>query len=561
MADQLQLQNAEQQFFDDDGTPLALGTAEFFIPGTLTHKTTYQDEGGTIPNLNPIPLDAAGRAIIWGIGLYRQIVKRADGTTVWDQVTGSVLNPATIAAIPAAVQNGSWTSADDTGVANAYAIAISPIPSNYTKYQRFSFKALNSNTGPSTLNVNGQGAISIVYPGGGALASGAILAGAVYQVVYDGSVFELAGGQVGTTGSAGLKNRLFNGAVMIDQRHSTSVVTLSATLQYGPDKWKARRGASGAATLQRSVGGGPGGQFPDCLAYTVTTGAIPGATDQAIIEQDIEGLFFYDAQFGSANGQTISLSFWMNAPTTGNYAGALQNSAQNRSYPFTFPVNATGWGFHSVVIPADIAGTWLGATTGIGLRLIFDLGSGANFEGTANTWQAGNFTRVAGSASPIATSGAVISLTGAQLEIAATPSAFDLRAYDQELRHCMRYYEPVPGSGASPGYGMTGFRSSTTIIYAPWIFAVTKRAAPTLASSTPTWSSGADPTTGNAISFFDAVAGFATITGALSVAVSHPTLGATLLALTAASSFSGSAGSPGFLTVGAAVMMGADADF
>jgi len=79
--------NAKAQFIDQNGLPLASGTVGFYFPGTLNPKPTYQDAAGTIANTNPVLLDSRGQAIIWGSGVYRQIVKDASGVTIWDQIT------------------------------------------------------------------------------------------------------------------------------------------------------------------------------------------------------------------------------------------------------------------------------------------------------------------------------------------------------------------------------------------------------------------------------------------------------------------------------------------
>lgn len=83
----LPLPNGKPQFIDQNGAPLALGSVTFYIPNTTTPKDTWQDEGQTILNTNPIALDAGGYAVIWGSGAYRQIVKDAAGNTIWDQIT------------------------------------------------------------------------------------------------------------------------------------------------------------------------------------------------------------------------------------------------------------------------------------------------------------------------------------------------------------------------------------------------------------------------------------------------------------------------------------------
>lgn len=73
----------------------------------------------------------------------------------------------------------------DSGSANTYVITPSPAISAYEEGQRFVFRATNANSGASTLNVNGLGAIAIQTPDGSALASGAIVSGGYYEVVYD----------------------------------------------------------------------------------------------------------------------------------------------------------------------------------------------------------------------------------------------------------------------------------------------------------------------------------------------------------------------------------------
>lgn len=80
---------AKTSFFDANGNPLSSGTVTFYVPNTTTKKTTWQDASKGVANQNPLSLDSAGRALIWGFGSYRQIVKDKAGNTIWDQVTSS----------------------------------------------------------------------------------------------------------------------------------------------------------------------------------------------------------------------------------------------------------------------------------------------------------------------------------------------------------------------------------------------------------------------------------------------------------------------------------------
>jgi len=81
---------AKTTFVDQNGKPLTSGTVDFYTPGTTTRKTTWQDSSKSVSNTNPVVLDAAGRALIWGDGAYRQVVKDRYGNLIWDQNTSSI---------------------------------------------------------------------------------------------------------------------------------------------------------------------------------------------------------------------------------------------------------------------------------------------------------------------------------------------------------------------------------------------------------------------------------------------------------------------------------------
>jgi hypothetical protein len=83
------LPNAMKTFVDANGKPLTSGTVDYYVPGTSTRKSTWQDIDATILNTNPVVLNAAGRALIWGDGSYREVVKDRNGNLQWDKVTSS----------------------------------------------------------------------------------------------------------------------------------------------------------------------------------------------------------------------------------------------------------------------------------------------------------------------------------------------------------------------------------------------------------------------------------------------------------------------------------------
>lgn len=93
---------AELQFCDADGHPFAGGTLEMYVVGTTTPKDTWKDAAGTILNTNPIVLDAAGRALIYGDGGYRTILRDADGNLIWDQPSFTYVSSAMAPVVGAA---------------------------------------------------------------------------------------------------------------------------------------------------------------------------------------------------------------------------------------------------------------------------------------------------------------------------------------------------------------------------------------------------------------------------------------------------------------------------
>ena len=171
------LPNGEQQFLDTNGLPLTGGSVYFYIPNTTTPKATWTDAGQTTLNTNPVVLNAAGRATIYGSGSYRQIVKDAGGAIIWDRVTADTSS-----------SNTSWGGTCG-GTANAQTVSAASFTSQ--DGQVISCIAGVTNTGPLSLNPNGSGPISVLKDtaaGPVALVGGEVTAGNIVNVVYDSNL-------------------------------------------------------------------------------------------------------------------------------------------------------------------------------------------------------------------------------------------------------------------------------------------------------------------------------------------------------------------------------------
>jgi hypothetical protein len=269
---------------------------------------------------------------------------------------------------------------------------------------------------------------------------------------------------------------VINGDMRIDQRNAgASAANING---YGLDRWTSFNVAN-SFSMQRSTVAPAG--FTNSLLLTTTTSATPAAADYRYLSQFIEGFNVADLAYGTASAVTIALSFWVRSSLTGTFSGALKNSAENRSYPFTFSVSsANTFEYKTITIPGDTSGTWL-ADIGIGLRVVFDLGSGSNRKGTAGAWAGVNADGATGAVNLVATNGATFYITGVQLEPGSTATPFERRSYGQELMLAQRYYEKhIFDNGDYTN--ATGFAASS-VSYFAYTFQVPKRTTPTYSAS------------------------------------------------------------------------------
>jgi hypothetical protein len=278
------------------------------------------------------------------------------------------------------------------------------------------------------------------------------------------------------------RNRIINGDMRIDQRNAGASVTPTDG-QYVVDRFRAGLTQASKFSLQQSTDAPTG--FVNSLKATSLSTYSVGTSDTFLISQHIEGLNCSDLSWGTASAKTVTLSFWVKSSLTGTFGGTLKNSAANRSYPFSYTISsANTWEQKSVTIAGDTSGTWL-TTNGIGVRVIFGIGGGSTFSGTAGAWTAGNLSQVTGGTSVVGTSGATFYITGVQLEIGSTATPFERRLYGQELINCQRYCEVVQPSGlttfATIGTGQCG---SSTIGTAVYYYQVAKRTQPTVTYDT-----------------------------------------------------------------------------
>jgi hypothetical protein len=167
-----------------NATNLSTGNAAFTgaISATALNATPI---GGTTPSTGAFTtLSTTGNATVGG----------TLGVTGALSASSISLGANGLAFDPLAVQSAAYITAVDTGVANAYACALTPAPAAYTPGMMVFLDNIgNTNTGAATANINGLGALPIQSAGAVALQGGELVAtyGALLRVNHAATALEL----------------------------------------------------------------------------------------------------------------------------------------------------------------------------------------------------------------------------------------------------------------------------------------------------------------------------------------------------------------------------------
>jgi hypothetical protein len=331
----------------------------------------------------------------------------------------------------------------------------------------------------STINASSTGSGGLISTGD---ASGqlALQANGVTQATVSSTGLAMATGQtINTNNTYGFKNRIINGNMVVNQYTPGSSVSSTAGTTVRPiDRFFVDNNGSGTVTCAQSTSVYPAG-FTNSLSLTVTATDTAAAGDYLLLSQAIEGYNTADLNWGTANAATITVSFWVRSSITGTYGASIRGGTSFQSYPFTYTINAANtWEQKTATIAGPTTGTFA-STTSQSFQVMFDLGSGSNFNGTANTWQSGSYWRTSACVSWIANSAATFYMTGLQIEVGSQATSFDFRSIGQELALCQRYYSTI-GKDSTNSFILGGYGLAGAAAYATYTNPVTMRTNPTV---------------------------------------------------------------------------------
>lgn len=298
----------------------------------------------------------------------------------------------------------------------------------------------------------------------------------------------------------GADNRIINPCGTIDQSNQgASLVT--PTNGYSSDQWQALANPA-RVSYQRTVT--VMGGCPNSIKATVVTSASPAATAFSYIQQQIEASFVSDFKFGTASARNVIVDFCASATTAGTYGWGMKNNfgGHLRGYASAITISAPNTPqCYSSVVPGDTVAGFSGLPGAAGLGILFDTGSGSNFQtGTCNAWADITATTAffCNTATPLVTLaiGQSINFSAVRIYPADVDSTWVQRTADAEQALAQRYFLMtfqgiVPAQNAGLiGALCTQNPTGGAVQNYQWIFPVPMRQAPTLITFNPSVANG-----------------------------------------------------------------------
>ena len=284
---------------------------------------------------------------------------------------------------------------------------------------------------------------------------------------------------------AGTKNLIINGNMQIAQR-ATSATGISASGYQTVDRFIFSISSIGTYTLSQDTDVPAGQGFSKSSKLLCTTAdASPAADDVLTVIQKIEAHNCQYLKFGTANAESLTLSFWVKSNKTGTYVLMMYRPDGGRLLSKTYTIDsADTWEKKTITVDGDATGVIID-DNGEGFNLYWHLADGTNrTSGTPNTNWGAYSTPNEAAGQTVNLSDAInnyINITGVQLEVGTTATDFENLQYTTQLQLCQRYYQEYGGA-----YLIGGYQPGASEDYRRETFPVTMRATPT-ASSAGTW--------------------------------------------------------------------------
>ena len=279
------------------------------------------------------------------------------------------------------------------------------------------------------------------------------------------------------------RNLIINGDMRIAQR-GTSVSGITTSGYYTCDRWNHVFSTAGTWTFTQDTDVPSGQGFANSLKMACTTAnASLSASSSFQLHYRFEGQHLQHLKKGTANAESVTLSFWIKSNKTGTYQVNIQDRDNTRMISSTYTIDsADTWEKKILTFAGDTTGAFDNDNND-SIRMSWFLVSGSNYNtgSVPTSWEATDtIDLAAGLTVNLADSTSnYINITGVQLEIGEGASDFEFLPYDVQLQRCQRYYQRYAESTNTNFTGwFGGVQYTGTAAYGDFIFTVPMRANP-----------------------------------------------------------------------------------
>ena len=259
--------------------------------------------------------------------------------------------------------------------------------------------------------------------------------------------------------SAGRKNKLINGAMIISQRGTSFDVNTSS--DYTLDRFQLAN--SGSVTYDVTVtqdSSAPDGFRKSLKISPDTVETSMSDSENAMIMTKLEGQDLQDFAFGTHSAKKLTISFYAKSGSqNSNHQYTLQirkyDDSNNRNMVNRAFTVTTSWQRYTMTFDGDTAEN-IRNDNATGMQIIWHLATGPNdIHGASTTFgrtvNSSLYSGVTGQSNFLDNTSNEFYLTGCQLEVGENATEFEHRQYGEELALCQRYFTVFPGrSGGVP---------------------------------------------------------------------------------------------------------------
>jgi hypothetical protein len=238
------------------------------------------------------------------------------------------------------------------------------------------------------------------------------------------------------------KNIIINGDMSIAQR-GTSASGLTGGAYNTADRFYLNMGTAGTWTNTISTDVPTGQGFAKSFKLDCTTAnASLSAGSYMTVQQRFEGQNLQYLKKGTANAESLTLSFWVKSNKTGTYIAYLRDGDNSRDISKSYTIDsANTWEKKTLTFAGDTTGT-LDNDNNLSFYVYFWLAAGTDYtSGTlATSWQSSTAANNAvGQVNLADSTDNEWYITGVQLEAGTTASDFEFLPVDVNLMRCKRY--------------------------------------------------------------------------------------------------------------------------